>query len=331
MTAAIPADPPEPTDPLWVAVKAIDNSWPPDKASTAAGLAQAWGKSAQSATTSAGQVGAAGQSVGQAWVDPAGTAVQGQVSSQAKTFMQLAEQMNGMGAQAEKYAQTVLQMKNTIVQTIAEQSGLYASYANPAFGEQGAQFRADLAKDVAAKLKERVGALAAGLGVAPPPPAPPPPVPEKTEEPEKPESVLGKVGDYAGAASAVLGFLSLFPPLTPFTAPLAAGAGIVALTAHGIDMVASDKFSDGRAWMDLGNDAMGLVPGVRGVKAIGDAIVANKAIEGGSGIATALAGTGAFGAVSTLPGMPGQMQDNGRALLGVSNGVTNILMRRKIL
>ncbi|GAA3543731.1 hypothetical protein GCM10022222_29230 [Amycolatopsis ultiminotia] len=64
--------------------------------------------------------------------------------------------------------------------------------------------------------------------------------------------MLGSVGDWAGTVSAVAGFAALFPPCTPFAAPVAALTGGVALVAHSIA-----QFDDSPA-ASAGKDAAGL-------------------------------------------------------------------------
>lgn len=91
---------------------------------------------------------------------------------------------------------------------------------------------------------------------------------------------IGEIGDIAGIVSAVAGVLAFIPVLTPIMAPIALGAGAVALAAHGADMVVNEKWDDPNAWGDLVGDAVGLIPGAKAVKAgfsaAGDAIVATE-------------------------------------------------------
>lgn len=81
---------------------------------------------------------------------------------------------------------------------------------------------------------------------------------------------LGAIGDIAGAISAIAGALSFIPFLAPVTGPIAIAAGGVALAAHGGEMIKKGDFSAG-AWVGLGADALGVIPGVgaasKGLKA----------------------------------------------------------------
>jgi hypothetical protein len=87
---------------------------------------------------------------------------------------------------------------------------------------------------------------------------------------------LGDIGDIAGIVSAVAGALAFIPVLTPIAGPVAIGAGAIALAAHGADMVVNDKWDDPNAWVSLGGDVVGIIPGVgalsKGFNAAGDAI-----------------------------------------------------------
>lgn len=87
---------------------------------------------------------------------------------------------------------------------------------------------------------------------------------------------IGDIGDLAGIVSAVAGVLAFIPVLTPIMALIALGAGAIALAAHGTDMVVNEKWDDPNAWMSLGGDVIGLIPGVKavgaGLNAAGDVV-----------------------------------------------------------
>ncbi|MBQ0926554.1 putative T7SS-secreted protein [Saccharopolyspora endophytica] len=87
---------------------------------------------------------------------------------------------------------------------------------------------------------------------------------------------LGDIGDIAGIVSAVAGALALIPVCAPIAGPIALIAGGVALAAHGADMVVNEKYDDMNAWVSLGGDVAGLVPGVgaisKGFNAAGDVV-----------------------------------------------------------
>lgn len=84
---------------------------------------------------------------------------------------------------------------------------------------------------------------------------------------------LKDIGDWAGVVGAVAGVLAFIPVLTPVMGPIALVAGGVALAAHGADMVKNDKLTQPSAWVGLGADVVGMLPGVgavsRGVAAAG--------------------------------------------------------------
>lgn len=86
---------------------------------------------------------------------------------------------------------------------------------------------------------------------------------------------LETIGDVAGLLAAIAGALAFIPVLTPFMGPLAVLLGLVALGAHAGDMAVNDKWDDPNAWVTLGGDVLGIVPGLgaigKGVGAAGDA------------------------------------------------------------
>jgi hypothetical protein len=103
---------------------------------------------------------------------------------------------------------------------------------------------------------------------------------------------LGDIGDIAGIISAVAGALSFIPILAPVCGPIALIAGGVALLAHGADMVVNEKWDDPNAWVSLGGDVLGLIPGVgaigKGFGAATDALAgADRLVDVGRG-ATAM-------------------------------------------
>ncbi|MBB3661169.1 uncharacterized protein YukE [Prauserella sediminis] len=76
---------------------------------------------------------------------------------------------------------------------------------------------------------------------------------------------LGEIGDVAGMISAVAGALSFIPVLAPVTGPIALVAGGVALAAHGGEMIKEEKWDEPGAWVGLGADVLGVLPGVGAV------------------------------------------------------------------
>jgi len=82
---------------------------------------------------------------------------------------------------------------------------------------------------------------------------------------------LEKIGDIAGIVSAIAGILSFVPGLNVIAAPVALVSGAVALGAHAGDMAINGKLTDINAWAGLAGDAVGLIPGVKAVRAGFDA------------------------------------------------------------
>jgi RHS repeat-associated protein len=75
------------------------------------------------------------------------------------------------------------------------------------------------------------------------------------------KALAAPVYDNAGTISAVAGGLALFPPLTPFLAPVAVGFGVVA-AAHSLHS---------RNYLGAGLDIAGIIPGVAGISRAGRA------------------------------------------------------------
>lgn len=108
---------------------------------------------------------------------------------------------------------------------------------------------------------------------------------------------LGDIGDIAGIVSAVAGALAFIPVLTPIAGPVALIAGGVALAAHGADMVVNEKYDDPNAWVSLGGDVLGVLPGVgavsKGFNAAGDVV------SGADRMVDVTRATGATGVLDT--------------------------------
>lgn len=96
----------------------------------------------------------------------------------------------------------------------------------------------------------------------------PPPDPEWYAAGGGAGEVAGTVGDVAGVVSAAAGALALFPPFTIVAGPVALISGGVALVAHATSMAQKDEWS----WWTLGSDALGIVPGVRTARAVGETV-----------------------------------------------------------
>jgi hypothetical protein len=120
------------------------------------------------------------------------------------------------------------------------------------------------------------------------------------------EENLGTIGDVAGVCLAVAGALALVPVLTPFVGPVALVAGGVAALAHGAELVVDeDKRGDPSAWIGLGADLVGMVPGGRLV--VGGAVdLARVLSEAGPGYAA-------------LGGVVGAMEGFGQAVRGMAD------------
>lgn len=100
------------------------------------------------------------------------------------------------------------------------------------------------------------------------------------------------IGEIASIVSAVAGVLSFIPILAPITGPIALAAGGIALAADGTKMVAQGKWDDPSAWIGLGADVLGVIPGVgpaaKGMSAATDSL---RTVDGLASAATSGAKT----------------------------------------
>ncbi|MDA3647206.1 hypothetical protein LZ318_12905 [Saccharopolyspora indica] len=255
---------PEPANELYAAVKAISNPWPPDDEALVGELGRAWRTAGEAATQAAGQVEASCQAVAASWQDLAGSAFGSKLTSGAQALQKISLGATGLAGSADRYAQELLDAKTIITQSIAQHLPLYRQLALMP-GGPGAQ--AKLAADLAGQLGAMIAAKAAALGGAVPAPAP-----AAAKEPGSDNAETA--GDVLGVISAVASVVALFPPAAPIALPISVITGAAAMGLHGVDMVANGKWEDPNAWITLGNDAMGLLPGAKGigklVEAFGD-------------------------------------------------------------
>ncbi|MBB4689078.1 WXG100-like domain-containing protein [Amycolatopsis jiangsuensis] len=252
---------PEPANELYAAVKAMANPWPPDNEEFAQQLGAAWQTVGDSATKASTQVSALQQGLASMWRDEAGAGFGARLSGGVMSLQQIGQSSAQLAASAIRYAQVLVEIKTAITKTIAANLPTFLQLGSPLAGQAGAAQQRAMVAEIAAALRAMVEAKAAELGGATPPPPP---------GKDKDDGVLGSVAKWAGAASAVAGFAALFPPLTPFAAPVAALTGGVALVAHGI--IASQDPTNGGKWVDVGSDALGLVPGVKAVGGVVKAV-----------------------------------------------------------
>lgn len=241
----------EPANELWTAVKAIANPWPPDDEDAVAALAEDWRKAGETANLAGTKLSDQRQAAQQAWRDQAGQTMGQQIGAGTVTLESQRQGAEQQAAMADRYAQALTSVKNAIVQSITTNLPAYLQLGNPMYGAAGLAKQQEFARQVAAQLQALVASQTQGMHA-------PPTAPDT-------DTTLGQVGDIAGAVGAVAGGLALIPVLTPFAAPVALLAGATALVAHGVDMVATDSYDDPNAWIGLGGDAVGLVPGARAV------------------------------------------------------------------
>ncbi|SNR58940.1 hypothetical protein SAMN06265360_11154 [Haloechinothrix alba] len=121
---------------------------------------------------------------------------------------------------------------------------------------------------------------------------------------------IGTIGDIAGIVSAVAGLLACIPVLAPVMGPIALVAGGVALAANATDMALNGNLDDPMAWVGLGGDALGMVPGVgaafRGARGVYR--TADVATDGAQAMTRGLEAAGRLptnGVATTSSGMRG--------------------------
>jgi hypothetical protein len=179
---------PEPTGPLWAAVKAIYDPWPLDLEESATTLAAAWRQGGTAMGTGATDSTAAGTAANAAWDDNPGDGFNATVSTEAQTIADLKAQMEVAAARGDAYATQLTDAKTDIVTNITDNTALYTLLGNPLFGAFGPMMQQQLATWVAGNLRSmiegRAEALRTGTATAvpKPEPLPPPPPPAPPED-----------------------------------------------------------------------------------------------------------------------------------------------------
>ncbi len=172
---------PEPTGPLWAAVKAIYDPWPLDLEESATALAAAWRQGGTAMATGAIDSTAAGTAANAAWDDNPGDGFTATVSTEAQTIGQLKAQMEVAAGRGDAYATQLTDAKTDIVTNISDNTALYTLLGNPLFGPFGPMLQQQLATWVAGNLQSmiegRAEALRTGTATAVPKPEPLPPPP----------------------------------------------------------------------------------------------------------------------------------------------------------
>ncbi|MFJ6672013.1 hypothetical protein ACIQMJ_12970 [Actinosynnema sp. NPDC091369] len=199
---------PEPSSPLWTAVKRIYDSWPPDDEAAAARLADAWQLAVDTVTAAAEGTGRARDGACAAWQDDGGGELGARVDQYLAKLADLGQRMARLHVRADHYRQELHSAKTTIVDTIAENEVVFALLVNPVmitgFGAELNPQR-DFAAMIANHLREMIARKAAALlwdGDAPPPVGEEP-VMSFGRYAHTTLDVLGLVVDTADAANAV--------------------------------------------------------------------------------------------------------------------------------
>lgn len=167
----------EPSSPLWTAVKAVHDSWPPDDETVAANLATAWRRGGDLVNKGAGDASRVGGELRTHWYDNAGTAFSGRIDEVAAATAQVAGRMLTFEARGRHYADQLTAAKTSIIDTISANEEMYAFLGNPVFGALGAEFQRWFASSIANDLRDMIAEKAQSLRDNPtgaPPPPPPP-------------------------------------------------------------------------------------------------------------------------------------------------------------
>jgi hypothetical protein len=157
---------PEPNSPLWSAVKAIDDSWPPDDEVAARDLGRALGRGADAMARGAQQTGKAGADALSSWLDAAGEKFGSGVDQFTRTASQVDQSIRNVAAHAEKYGQELESAKTTITSTIAANERTHAQMANPLLIGIGPALQQAHASKIAGDLRKMIDEKAAALAGA---------------------------------------------------------------------------------------------------------------------------------------------------------------------
>lgn len=154
---------PEPNTPLWTAVKAIDDTWPPDDEVVARDLGKALGRGADTMAQGAAATTRAGADAVASWRDAAGEKFGGQVDQFAQSAGRADQSMRNVAAHAERYGGELESAKNTITNTIAANERTHAQLANPMLGATGPKLQQAHANKIAGDLRTMIDEKAAAL------------------------------------------------------------------------------------------------------------------------------------------------------------------------
>lgn len=197
---------PEPTGPLWTAVKAVHDSWPPDDEVDASDVAAAWRRGGDTVVQDASDTARAGGVAQAAWRDPAGADFHGRVGDFAAGASRLHQQMGSLAARGEHYGRELTSAKNTITTTVARNENTYALLGNPLLGAAGPAMRNVFATEIATSLRDMIAEKAAGLRAQPAGPAPDSASPQLlAAKAEQPSITRGLTPEEAAIARSVFG------------------------------------------------------------------------------------------------------------------------------
>ena len=156
---------PEPSSPLWAAVRALSNPWPPDDEVVAATLGQTWRETAGRMAEAVGRLNASAQAVNGGWPDQAGATMYARLTANAGDVDALQREMQRRGAAAETYAEELRITKSAITAHIAAMEPVFALAGNPLLAAAGPVSQDLVARAVAGQLNAMVAERAAGMAV----------------------------------------------------------------------------------------------------------------------------------------------------------------------
>lgn len=158
---------PEPAGPLWAAVKAIYDPWPPDDEVVAGEVGGAWRRGGDVVAQGASETAGAGSAALAAWRDAAGTGFHGRVGDFTANADRLRQRMGTLAARGEHYSRELTSAKDTITTTIAKNENTYAVLGNPLLGALGPALQTAFAGQIADFLRGMIAEKAAALRAYP--------------------------------------------------------------------------------------------------------------------------------------------------------------------
>jgi len=135
----------EPSTPLWSAVKALYDSWPPDSEDNASELGRVLQGLGETATMGGDSLRGTAHAVGDVWHDEAGGVLVDKIGANAGAWANVGGDAEHLAGVAQQYAAELTTVKQTIVSVIARNETRYEQllFSSPAMAMQFAAAIAD--------------------------------------------------------------------------------------------------------------------------------------------------------------------------------------------